>query len=149
MSDVVCQICKSNPSKYKCPTCSIRYCSLACYKNEELHIHSEKEPESKEVGTGISQSNEDKVSTKLKSEKFDKIYQNSADLQDLLQYNTVKFHLNKVYKILTTETDASLNSESRKQLAIDYLNTLRYGGGQYNEAIEDFCTITLGKLNEA
>ncbi|XP_057978732.1 uncharacterized protein LOC131165085 isoform X1 [Malania oleifera] len=28
----VCEQCKSNPSKYKCPGCSLRTCSLACVK---------------------------------------------------------------------------------------------------------------------
>jgi hypothetical protein len=28
---VLCFICQENPKKYKCPTCSIVYCSLDCY----------------------------------------------------------------------------------------------------------------------
>ncbi|CAO3687353.1 unnamed protein product [Umbelopsis vinacea] len=27
-----CEVCAENPSKYKCPTCTIPYCSLNCYK---------------------------------------------------------------------------------------------------------------------
>lgn len=27
-----CEICNANESKYKCPKCGLRYCSLACYK---------------------------------------------------------------------------------------------------------------------
>lgn len=29
---IVCEECKFNPSKYKCPGCSIRSCSLPCVK---------------------------------------------------------------------------------------------------------------------
>ena len=28
-----CQICLNYPSKYKCPKCSLPYCSLKCYSN--------------------------------------------------------------------------------------------------------------------
>merc|ERR1719452_322878 len=28
-----CEICTDQESKYKCPTCSIPYCSVPCYKN--------------------------------------------------------------------------------------------------------------------
>ncbi|CAM0137004.1 hypothetical protein VKS41_008155 [Umbelopsis sp. WA50703] len=30
-----CQVCEANVSKYKCPTCTIPYCSLACYKKHK------------------------------------------------------------------------------------------------------------------
>ncbi|WWC62390.1 uncharacterized protein I303_104986 [Kwoniella dejecticola CBS 10117] len=31
-----CQICKDQISKYKCPACPIRYCSVACYKQHKV-----------------------------------------------------------------------------------------------------------------
>ncbi|KAI8576080.1 hypothetical protein K450DRAFT_258373 [Umbelopsis ramanniana AG] len=30
-----CQVCTENPSKYKCPTCKIPYCSLNCFKKHK------------------------------------------------------------------------------------------------------------------
>ncbi|KAF8539289.1 hypothetical protein BDD12DRAFT_882677 [Trichophaea hybrida] len=36
MSTTICSLCDSNPSKYKCPTCSTPYCSVACYKPHKL-----------------------------------------------------------------------------------------------------------------
>eukprot|EP00123_Amoebidium_parasiticum_P005282 comp16517_c0_seq1/m.14538 comp16517_c0_seq1/g.14538 ORF comp16517_c0_seq1/g.14538 comp16517_c0_seq1/m.14538 type:complete len:183 (-) comp16517_c0_seq1:143-691(-) len=33
---VECGVCNTNPSKYKCPKCVLRYCSIACFK-----IHKE------------------------------------------------------------------------------------------------------------
>ncbi|WWC70612.1 uncharacterized protein I206_104563 [Kwoniella pini CBS 10737] len=33
---VKCQICKDQISKYKCPACPIRYCSVACYKQHKV-----------------------------------------------------------------------------------------------------------------
>ncbi|RIA93054.1 hypothetical protein C1645_819868 [Glomus cerebriforme] len=34
----ICAICKKQVSKYTCPRCNIKYCSLSCYKNE-IHSH--------------------------------------------------------------------------------------------------------------
>ncbi|RMY98231.1 hypothetical protein D0860_08545 [Hortaea werneckii] len=37
-STPLCGICTASESKYKCPVCSLRYCSLACYKrHQSLH----------------------------------------------------------------------------------------------------------------
>ncbi|RMY42325.1 hypothetical protein D0865_12057 [Hortaea werneckii] len=32
---LLCGICTARESKYKCPVCSLRYCSLACYKQHQ------------------------------------------------------------------------------------------------------------------
>lgn len=158
----LCGICNENESKYKCPKCSIRYCSLACYKDTEKHQHSEEKEsitegleDNKKTGEA-EQTSEKKVgdrSPTLRTESFNELYQETPEIQELLKYNTVKFHLAKVYRILKSNVSSSetgLNSESKKQLAVDYLNTLRYGGIHYNEAIEEFCQISLesGKLTE-
>ena len=31
----ICQVCKVDVKKYKCPTCKIVYCSLKCYKQHK------------------------------------------------------------------------------------------------------------------
>ena len=158
-----CDICKEEESKYKCPTCGIRYCSLKCYKNEELHNHSkvnetktsdEKNENETETDVGSKIKNTESITedskTELSTSKLNDIYQNTPQLQQLLKYNTVKFHLMKVYKILNSDVSGqggySTSQDQRRQLAIDYLNTLRYGGIHHNEAIEEFCQIFLEKL---
>lgn len=143
----LCGICKEKPANYKCPKCGVPYCSLACYKDETKHIHEESTIE--KLKDTESELPKIKKETTLKTEELDDIYNNTPQLKELLQYNTVKFHLNKVYRILTAESSGELNTDSRNQLAIDYLNTLRYGGIHYNEAIEEFCEITLAKLENA
>ncbi|KAG9587323.1 hypothetical protein KCU77_g10487, partial [Aureobasidium melanogenum] len=36
----ICGVCTQNESKYKCPSCRLRYCSLACFKqHKETHAH--------------------------------------------------------------------------------------------------------------
>ncbi|KAI8602436.1 zinc finger HIT domain-containing protein 3 [Dissophora ornata] len=34
-SKKVCGVCETDPSKYKCPTCTLPYCSLVCYKKHK------------------------------------------------------------------------------------------------------------------
>ena len=126
-----CQICDLEVSKYKCPKCAIRYCSLACFKNKEKHVHDDnnvQEAPKKEPA------HDEKAAVKLHTKEFDDIYQNCSEIRELLGYNTVKFHLAKVYRILNlgagalSTSDMQLSSEMKQQLAVDYLNTLRYGG---------------------
>ncbi|KAF2655929.1 hypothetical protein K491DRAFT_405345 [Lophiostoma macrostomum CBS 122681] len=35
MAEILCGICTAAPKKYKCPNCSIPYCSLACFKHHK------------------------------------------------------------------------------------------------------------------
>ncbi|KAF2190892.1 hypothetical protein K469DRAFT_657602 [Zopfia rhizophila CBS 207.26] len=35
MATTLCGICNAEPKKYKCPTCSIPYCSLTCFKSHK------------------------------------------------------------------------------------------------------------------
>ncbi len=30
----ICGVCLTQPSKYGCPRCPLKYCSLACFKSE-------------------------------------------------------------------------------------------------------------------
>ncbi|CEP63177.1 Hit1p LALA0_S07e04148g [Lachancea lanzarotensis] len=147
---IKCQICSAQDSKYKCPKCGVRYCSLACFKNAEKHVHDEQTTESKEESKTLSEKVELPV---LKTAELDTIYRESAEIQQLLKYNTVKFHLAKVYRILGARSETTggskgsdLSSEAKQQLAVDYLNALRYGGVHFNEAIEEFCQISAKKL---
>ncbi|SCU79720.1 LADA_0B02740g1_1 [Lachancea dasiensis] len=151
-----CQVCEVQISKYKCPKCGIRYCSLTCFKDEIKHVHNESTQQPVDEGNrpdGSQPNAMDLELKKLKTDNFDRIYQKTPEIQELLSYNTVKFHLAKVYRILSTGSGALgsaegyLSTEAKQQLAVDYLNTLRYGGIHHNEAIEEFCQIALAKLD--
>ncbi|KAF2197920.1 hypothetical protein GQ43DRAFT_451360 [Delitschia confertaspora ATCC 74209] len=43
MSITLCGVCKTEPKKYKCPTCSTPYCSLACFKTHKV-VHETSNP---------------------------------------------------------------------------------------------------------
>lgn len=144
MSDVKCGICHEQPAKYRCPKCSVRYCSLACYKDIERHNDEQREPaEQASENREELPSSTDKPTLNL-----------SPELQELLRYNTVKFHLAKVYRILKADVgdsrdpSANMTTDMKRQLAIDYLNTLRVGGIHHNEAIEEFCEHSLRFLEK-
>ncbi|XP_060084739.1 zinc finger HIT domain-containing protein 3-like [Ylistrum balloti] len=35
MTWIKCQVCREETSKYKCPQCTIQYCSVGCFKNHK------------------------------------------------------------------------------------------------------------------
>ncbi|CAM9507625.1 unnamed protein product [Chrysoparadoxa australica] len=37
-----CQICEQNPSKYKCPGCRVRYCSVRCFQTHKTTVEDGK-----------------------------------------------------------------------------------------------------------
>lgn len=147
-----CGICNDGVAKYKCPKCNVMYCSLKCYKDIEKHNHEKNTSmtESDFNGNNAVREDESDQTTKpnsLETKDLNDIYQSTPELKNLLKYNTVKFHLSKVYRILTTDSGGDMTTDNKKHLAIEYLNTLRYGGIHYNEAIEEFCQICIRKLN--
>ncbi|CAL8363649.1 unnamed protein product [Lota lota] len=40
----ICNVCRDQPPKYRCPTCLIRYCSLSCYKKHNDSCHRVEQP---------------------------------------------------------------------------------------------------------
>ncbi|CAH01703.1 Hit1p [Kluyveromyces lactis] len=162
---VKCEVCGDKEALYRCPKSSVRYCSLVCYKNikksESDNVESNKtDPESnsttvKEADDTVSVPGSQTDSVESVPTPLNKYQYALTDsrIRELLRHNTVKFHLDKVYKILNVSTvggssDASMTSDMKRELATDYLNTLRTGGIHCNEAIEEFCQIFLELLRE-
>ncbi|KAL6942097.1 hypothetical protein ACO0QE_003263 [Hanseniaspora vineae] len=153
-----CEVCQEETFKYKCPACQLKYCSLACYKtHKETHANDTKdsEPSGKSEETTASETkSEEQTESVTSNQKLNtSIYQNLLEhnkiIQELLSYNAVKYHLHKVYKILTIPEGASntvQSTEQKEQMAVDYLNTLRTGGNHYNEAVEEFCQVVLSDI---
>ncbi|RMY76761.1 hypothetical protein D0863_01753 [Hortaea werneckii] len=55
-STPLCGICTALESKYKCPVCGLRYCSLACYKQHQpLHTTTTTSPSSEDPPTTTTQ----------------------------------------------------------------------------------------------
>ncbi|CAI5759469.1 unnamed protein product [Candida verbasci] len=130
---MLCQICNTNESKYKCPKCNIPYCSLACYKSE-----SHKEPEQIEK----PKSNKIEIASDINSNsKFDKFLKDSK-IQYLLNEPVLQFHLLTLVKILNDDQGNFVSKGLNHDQKLDVLNLklqdLRAGGVEENEAIEEF-----------
>lgn len=124
-----CTICKQQPAKYKCPTCSIDYCSLGCYKSKD-HTH-------------VPQAEVEKVTTTNSVDKSEinplERIMNDLQIQSMLKYKALQIHLNSIIQILK---DVSLTNEyqasTRREIANMKLCNLRVGGVEENELVEDF-----------
>lgn len=125
-----CTICKQQPAKYKCPTCSIDYCSLGCYKSKD-HTHESQAKVVTEVTKTNSVNNSE-------SSPFERIM-NDSQIQSMLKYKALQIHLNSIIQILK---DVSLTNEyqasTRREIANMKLCNLRVGGVEENELVEDF-----------
>ncbi|XP_030009912.1 zinc finger HIT domain-containing protein 3 isoform X2 [Sphaeramia orbicularis] len=90
----VCNVCREQTPKYKCPTCKIRYCSVGCYKKHKdscLPVQPP-EPSGPEVKPASSSDpwsvedllNEDDIIDKVPVEKL-QLLGRSDQLRDLLR----------------------------------------------------------------
>lgn len=126
-----CKICSEAPSKYKCPNCSLDYCSLKCFKSES-HKHdeipTEKESTTETVDNKV-------IKAENTQDEFDKLIKDEK-LQYLLKFKALKFHLKAIYEILN---DTSLNRDEKWDQANQKLSNLRITGSEENELVEEFC----------
>ncbi|KAJ3166400.1 hypothetical protein HDU88_003268 [Geranomyces variabilis] len=80
----VCLVCQVAPSKYKCSTCRLPYCSLACYKVHKAvpcsaPVPTEPEPKSKPPRNN----NEEDDTSRLSEEQLAKLA-NSKELKSMV-----------------------------------------------------------------
>lgn len=131
-----CSICQLNAAKYKCPKCSIEYCSLACFKSP-LHIHSEVTIAPTPV-VEEKPLEEQKPEERSQDELFARIAQDSI-IQSLLKYKALQVHLSVLVKLVSDSllTKEPL-AENRREIANMRLCELRMGGSEENELVEEF-----------
>lgn len=149
---MICGICNQQESKYKCPKCSIVYCSISCYKSP-IHSHENipiESPASKtktktlESKISIPESNDND-----KDDKYFKLLKDEK-IQYLLNQSSLQIHLLTIIKILNDSsfTLKNLTIEQKLDIANLKLNDLRNGGIEENELIEEFIQRVLLLLNE-
>lgn len=140
---MLCGICNINPSKYKCPKCSVPYCSLTCFKGEK-HVDLDNNLVKHQPATGgtLLGTEEKLVSEENASEpvidRFERVLQDEQ-IRTMLKIKSLQFHLSTILKILS---DLQLTNEptvdGRREIANKKLCNLRAGGVEENEVIEDF-----------
>ncbi|KGT68506.1 hypothetical protein MEK_03526 [Candida albicans 12C] len=143
---VLCGICQVEQSKYKCPKCSIAYCSLTCYKSE-IHTHDYL-PTVTDTTSQPPQQQQQTTTTTPGDDKFSKLLQDDQ-IKYLLNQPSLQFHLLSIIKILIdpTFTPKNSNIEQKLDIANLKLNDLRIGGIEQNELVEEFVQRCLELMN--
>lgn len=138
-----CSVCEAAPAKYKCPTCSIAYCSLTCFKSEK-HQHVTPQPP---PALAPHRQNEDHKTASENGGAEEttnppSVFQSIADdavIRRLLSYKSLQVHLATLLNIMH---DSSITNEAmaenRRELANLRLCDLRMGGAEQNELVEEF-----------
>ena len=98
---VLCGICQVEQSKYKCPKCSIAYCSLTCYKSE-IHTHDYL-PTVTDTTSQPPQQQQQTTTTTPGDDRFLKLLQDDQ-IKYLLNQPSLQFHLLSIIKILIDPT---------------------------------------------
>ncbi|EEQ45209.1 conserved hypothetical protein [Candida albicans WO-1] len=143
---VLCGICQVEQSKYKCPKCSIAYCSLTCYKSE-IHTHDYL-PTVTDTTSQPPQQQQQTTTTTPGDDRFSKLLQDDQ-IKYLLNQPSLQFHLLSIIKILIdpTFTPKNSNIEQKLDIANLKLNDLRIGGIEQNELVEEFVQRCLELMN--
>lgn len=82
-----------------------------------------------------------------------KVLLENPNIQELLKYNTVKYHLNKIYQLLELDYKSIQEDTITSQGDLDdfvarYLSCFRRNGVYRNEAIEEFAILVLKELEK-
>lgn len=128
---MLCQVCKKEPSKYKCPKCLLAYCSIPCFKDGQHSVYHENHVKQQPTTQPIVPPPNTSIEA---NPKFDYIL-NDKLIQELLSYKSLQIHLLSLIKLAST-----FDSKDRKDLLNLKINDLRENGIEYNELIEEFIT---------
>ena len=144
----ICDVCKKEQFKYKCSKCkskTVKICGMACYKEHntkgehfELSEVNLETPKSENTANDLGE--------------FEYLIKNDK-IQSLLQYNTVKYHLHKIYQLLqmdhnAIQEDTIKNRQDLEQSIARYLSCFRENGIYKNVAIEEFIQTCLQEMEK-
>lgn len=139
-TDMICGICGENESKYTCPKCLSKYCSLACFKSAK---HVEMDEKKSELKENVKEEEKQVESTTAPQAEIDDpmvaALVKEPQFQEYIQSPIIQFHL---FTILEIMENVSLTNEysrdGRLEIASRKLNNLRTGGVEENEYMEEF-----------
>ena len=145
---VLCGICQVEQSKYKCPKCSIAYCSLTCKSESHTHDNLPTVTDTTSQPPQQQQQTTTTTTTTPGDDKFLKLLQDDQ-IKYLLNQPSLQFHLLSIIKILIdpTFTPKNSNIEQKLDIANLKLNDLRIGGIEQNELVEEFVQRCLELMN--
>lgn len=164
---MICGICNEKEAKYKCPKCSVSYCSLVCFKSEK---HKEMDTTIIEKMDKVDDNNDnkridnnnsnnsnndnnqleenDEVSRKnlieeSTVEEIDdpmfKLLLKEPQFQEYISSPVLQFHILTIFEILdNVSLTNEYSKEGRIQIASRKLNNLRNDGVEANVYVEEF-----------
>lgn len=99
--DKICLICSKHATKYRCPKCDVKYCSLGCFKTHkescQVNSVSAKELTPPAAREDTSSSKEDpSLSLKILSSSQKEKLRNSKNLQEVLRSKRLRDHITEV-----------------------------------------------------
>lgn len=156
----ICSVCHESQAKYKCPKCSIDYCSLACFKSPN-HQHLDVVTTD---GTGANTNTTNTTTTTNITTSTATITNNTTSgvisassasstlpqtlfplivedpvIKSLLGYKSLQVHLAVILRLLS---ESSLTNEplaeNRREIANLRLCDLRTNGSEENALVEEF-----------
>ncbi|EME48550.1 hypothetical protein DOTSEDRAFT_118716 [Dothistroma septosporum NZE10] len=96
-----CGVCNEQDSKYKCPICELRYCSIPCYKTHKPTHVDEKTSGNAKADGQEAQLPRDRQGTTQRAPKVDFTgFENDQDFQRLLsRFPRLKYQLQLCYGV--------------------------------------------------
>lgn len=142
-----CVICgkASEATKYRCPKCGSKYCSVVCYKEHKLSCLAIENKNSESTQPLLETISPEVEANQFS--KFERILQDET-VQGLLRCEGIEQHLRLIIKILEDPvTSGEHSQEGRRLVALKKIRELRKGGREANAAIEDLATKVIELLN--
>lgn len=140
---MLCPFCEQQDTKYKCPKCSLSYCSIACFKSAaHKSLDDEKVKEDRTIAEATDVANEEKTNEQTQhgneSDRFARILEDPM-IQYYLKQPALQFHLLTLVKILQdVQLTGEHNTDTRREIMNLKLSSLRAGGDEANELVEEF-----------
>lgn len=138
---VTCAVCAENESKYTCPKCKCRYCSLKCFRSQK---HVDMDNASVAATVDVKQQEQEKVqANNVENEDISdpmiKTLVSDRTFQSYIASPVIQFHVMTILEIIN---NVSLTNEyskdGRYEIASRKLNNLRQGGVEENEYVDEF-----------
>jgi hypothetical protein len=114
---ITCGVCNEADSKYKCPTCELRYCSIKCYKPHKAQHEAEAQL-NPQTATGNAPPKQDRPGTTQRTSKPDlSVLASDPEFKRLLtRYPTLHSQLGAMYGLTLDPGPSEARTWSRQPL---------------------------------
>jgi len=129
---VLCQVCKSNTAKYRCPDCRADYCQVKCFvehKEEHKEEHKGGEQQPSKGPNALPQQ-----APPGNTPWMDRVT-NEPVLIHMILSKSLQLHLQRILLIMSSTEGTK---ESRRGKALRLMTQLRANGDRENEEFEEF-----------